>query len=278
MSDEVLTLQETADALGVHYMTAYRYVRLGQLEAYKSGGGWRVDPGALDAFRAERRADAHLADSARRAAPWGERLEARLLAGDAAGAWGVVEAAMAAGTEVGDVYSELLTDALRSIGDRWANGEIDVAVEHRASGIASRIVGRLGSRCVRRGRSRGTILLGAVAGEQHSLALAILGDLLRLEGWEVSDLGANTPVESFAVVAPTIDDLVAIGVSAMHPQNLEQCAATCARLRQADLGVPIVVGGQAVRDAEHARELGADAYASDAASMLALLTELVDEH
>ena len=28
-----LTLQEAADALGVHYMTAYRYVRLGLLAA-----------------------------------------------------------------------------------------------------------------------------------------------------------------------------------------------------------------------------------------------------
>ena len=35
MTDGVLTLQEAADELGVHYMTAYRYVRLGQLQAHK---------------------------------------------------------------------------------------------------------------------------------------------------------------------------------------------------------------------------------------------------
>ena len=32
------TLQEAADELGVHYMTAYRYVRLGLLDAAKVGG------------------------------------------------------------------------------------------------------------------------------------------------------------------------------------------------------------------------------------------------
>ena len=42
MTDGVLTLQEAADELGVHYMTAYRYVRLGVMEASKSGGVWQV--------------------------------------------------------------------------------------------------------------------------------------------------------------------------------------------------------------------------------------------
>ena len=46
-----MTLQEAADALGVHYMTAYRYVRLGLLHAEKIGGSWRVETADLDDFR-----------------------------------------------------------------------------------------------------------------------------------------------------------------------------------------------------------------------------------
>lgn len=269
-----MTLQEAADDLGVHYMTAYRYVRLGQLDAHKEGGGWRVTRHALDEFRHARDDRDGAATGRGQPAPWSARLESRLMAGDAAGAWGVVEAAMSAGTDVGEVYTTVLAPAMRSIGDRWASGEIDVAVEHRASGIATRLVGRLGSRCVRRGRSRGTVVLGAPEGERHSLVVAILADLLRLEGWDVSDLGADTPAASFALAASDVDDLAAVGLSVTHADNLERCAATCALLHEADLGVPILVGGLAIRDRDHARSLGADEYAPDADSMVSVLDRL----
>ncbi len=271
MTDGVLTLQQAADELGVHYMTAYRYVRLGQLDAHKVGGGWRVTTDAMETFRAERRTD----EPARlRPAPWSDRLEARLMAGDAAGAWGVLEASMTAGTSVDDIYLDVLGPAMRSIGDRWEAGEIDVAIEHRASGIAIRLVGRLGSRCVRRGRSRGTIVLGSPVGERHGLAVAILADLLRLRGWDVSDLGADTPASSFVLTARETDDLVAVGLSVTDPEHLQACAMTCAALRESELGAPVIVGGQAVRDRRHAIELGADGFAGDVDGMITTLAEL----
>ena len=87
----VLTLQEAADQLGVHYMTAYRYVRHGLLEAEKHGGTWQVSEEAVERFRSGDGAPVTRGDRA----PWAKRLEARLVAGDAAGSWGVVEAALA---------------------------------------------------------------------------------------------------------------------------------------------------------------------------------------
>ena len=47
-----ITLQEAADRLGVHYMTAYRYVRTGRLPAQRSGSQWLVDPKDLGAVGA----------------------------------------------------------------------------------------------------------------------------------------------------------------------------------------------------------------------------------
>jgi methanogenic corrinoid protein MtbC1 len=247
-------------------MTAYKYVRLGQLDAVKVGGEWRVSQAAIDAFRAAPVAPARL-----RNAPWSDRLEARLLAGDATGAWSVVESAMAGGTAVADVYTDVLAPALRSIGERWQAGQIDIAEEHRASGIATRLVGRLGSRAVRRGRPRGTIVLGSPAGERHALVVAMLADLLRLEGWDVCDLGADTPSESFVHVLATMDGVTAVGISVTDPTHLDSCAATCAALRAAGVQVPIYVGGQAVVSEAHAVELGADGHAADAATLIRLL-------
>ena len=43
-----LTLHEVAEILDVHYMTAYRYVRLGILPARREGRSWRIDRSDVD--------------------------------------------------------------------------------------------------------------------------------------------------------------------------------------------------------------------------------------
>lgn len=246
-------------------MTAYRYVRLGLLDASKVGGTWKVAMSDLEAFRSGLGGATATTESKRRRAPWAERLEARLVAGDGRGAWGVIEAALAAGAELDEVYLEILAPAMQSIGARWAAGDLDVAVEHRATGIAFRLIGRLGPRFSRRGRTRGTVLVGAPAGERHSLPLAIVADLLRGDGWEVSDLGADMPPDSFVLAANEISDLAAIGVSVTNPDCLDAASELCHALK-VSLGndVYVAVGGAAIRDQDHAVSLGADGWASSA--------------
>lgn len=277
MTDNVLTLQEAADELGVHYMTAYRYVRLGVMDAAKVGGVWQVQRSALDRFR-EQAAAASAATgpsgkggARNRKAPWAARLESRLVAGDAPGCWSVIEAAMAAGAELDEIYLDVLTPAMVSIGERWAVGELDISVEHRATGIAMRIVGRIGPRFTRRGRARGVVVLGAPAGEFHALPVAMLGDLLRLRGWEVSDFGVDVPTESIAHVIRETNDLLAVGLSAMSSDNLPALAAACAVARDTDPDVLVVVGGHAVLDDDHAASLGAHARAAGGEQMHELL-------
>lgn len=268
MADADVTLQEAADLLGVHYMTAYRYVRLGVLPATKAGGTWHVRRADID----ELRAGGPSQPGKRRRAPWAERLEARLVAGDGRGAWGVVEAALAAGTEVDEVYLDVIAPALSSIGNRWEAGELDVATEHRASGIAMRIIGRLGPRFVRRGRSRGVVVLGTPEGERHGLPVAMVADIVRGAGWEVSDLGTDLPARDFARAAVSEGpSLVAVGVSVTTPSCLAATEALLVELRRALPHVALVVGGGAVRDASHAAELGADGFAVDGRGMVELV-------
>lgn len=269
-----LTLHEAAEALGVHYMTAYRYVRLGLLAATKVGGTWQVAPTALEAYRAGTAPVEPGERRRRRRAPWAARLEARLVAGDARGAWGVVEAALAAGAEIDEIYLDVISPAMRSIGDRWATGELDVSVEHRATGIAFRLIGRLGPRFARRGRTRGVVVVGSPAGERHTLPVALLADLLRGEGWDVSDLGGDMPVESFVRAVGDAPDLVAVGVSVTTAGCLPAAAALLLAVRAAlPSGVLLAVGGLAVENDEHALGLGADAWASNAPEFARLLDE-----
>ena len=279
--DRLVTLHEAAHRLGVHYMTAYRYVRLGLLAAHKEGGTWRVSPADLDAFVARATApptsssgsaSGAVSASGRRRAPWASRLEDRLLAGDAAGAWGVIEAAMSAGTELEDIYLDVLTPAMWSIGTRWESGDIDVADEHRASGIAMRLVGRLGPRFTRRGRSRGTVVLANPEGERHALGLAIVGDLLRAAGFQVSELGADVPHDSLVHAARAVDDLVAVGLSISAEGHVGQAEAAIAQLRAGGVTAPVVVGGHGI--ASGARVVGADAIALDGRHLVQVVERL----
>ena len=158
VGDAELTLREAAQRLGVHYMTVYRYVRTGQLPARRAGAKWSVDARDLAALTS---------GSNRAPGPRSARVDrsSRLLdcltRGDEAGAWTVVQGAMASGLEARQVYADLLVPALVAVGTGWATGAIPVAEEHRASVVATRLVGRLGPRFARRGRSRGSLVVGA---------------------------------------------------------------------------------------------------------------------
>ena len=251
-------------------MTAYRYVRLGLLEASKVDGTWRISSDALERFRA---GDGAGPVGRGAEAPWAERLEARLVEGDGTGAWRVVEAAMASGADVRDVYLEMVAPAMVSIGARWADGEFDISVEHQATGIVQRIIGRLGPRFVRRGRPRGGLVIGAPTGEFHGLTTAMLADLLRGHGWEVTDLGPNSPPTSFVRAGERMSELRGIGVSATHPDLLPSVAETCRVVREALPDVLLVAGGRAFSSREEALALGADELALSAEHLDAMLAE-----
>jgi methanogenic corrinoid protein MtbC1 len=244
------------------------------LEATKVAGTWQVTPGALAELRDRSAVVPVPPVRGRRRAPWAERLEHRLVAGDARGSWSVIEAALAAGAELDEVYLDIVAPALRTIGRRWAEGTLDVAVEHRASVITGRLLGRLGPRFHRRGRSRGTVVLGAPAGEHHALPLALLADVVRGRGWDVSDLGADVPARSFARTAAATQQLRMVGVSISTPESMGAGEATIAILRGALNGVPILAGGHAVVDEAHARAIGADGWAPHGRAVVALLDAL----
>jgi excisionase family DNA binding protein len=269
---DTIGLRAAAEQLGVHYMTAYRYVRSGRLPATKVGAEWQVDPADLRRLR-----DAPATRTDRSAPPRAvhrDRLERRLVAGDEAGAWGVVQSALGSGATPAEVLTRVLAPALRSIGERWAAGELSIADEHRASAVAQRLIARMGPQFARRGRRRAAVVLGSVQGDRHSLPTAILSDLLRGEGLEVVDLGADCPAASFVDAARAAGRPCAVGVCVTAPEALEHTAELIGEVRHAGVDCPIVVGGGAVSDAHLAERLGADLWAGPIDEVVALFTSL----
>jgi excisionase family DNA binding protein len=262
-----LSLKECAARLDVHYMTAYRYVRTGMLPAVKEGSEWRVATADLEAFIAGQRAH-----RPRGNAPWKDRLKSRMIAGDERGSWIVVESALSSGLTPERVYLELLGPALREIGTAWHDRTVTVAEEHRASAVAYRLIGRMGSRFNSRGRPKGRFVIGAPPGERHALGAAMVADMMRSAGFDAVDLGADTPVESFVEASRETVPL-AVGISVTAPSSLRSAALVAAEIRSAT-ATPVLLGGPAVRDAVHAAELGADGYGADGRDAVAWVEDL----
>ncbi len=265
VDEDTLSLRECADRLGVHYMTAYKYVRHGRLAATKVGAEWRVLVSDLEILV--------FGPTPAGPAPWADRLEARLIAGDHSGAWGVVEAAMSSGLEPAAIYERLLAPALRDIGDSWARGAVTIDEEHRASTTAARVLGRLGPRFVRRGRPRGRVVIGTPPGERHALPVSMAADHLRAAGWEVIELGCDLPVNDFIHSARRAGPVVVIAVSVTTDTALNSASELIRSLRLAELG-PVLLGGGPVTP-EAALHLGVDAWATDGPGGVSALEQLL---
>jgi excisionase family DNA binding protein len=274
--DDTLTLREAAEQLGVHYMTAYHYVRTGRIPGRQRGRVWEVRRADVEALLVgDEDTGEPLHDG--RGPRWEthrSRLLSRLVRADLAGAWKVVENVLSAGSDPKDVYLQLLVPVMRDIGERWDVGTVTVAEEHVATTIAARVVGRLGPRFARPGRKRGSVVLAGVSGETHWLPLALLADVLRGDGWAVVDLGADTPAGSIVEAARQVDDLVAIGISVASDPRLATARRTVTLLHKELPGVPVLVGGPAVMATAVADKTGADAWAPDATAASELLGRL----
>jgi MerR family transcriptional regulator, light-induced transcriptional regulator len=280
-----MTLHEAADELGLHYMTVYRYVRTGRLAGHRVGAEWRVAPTDVAELASARSGPG--APETRGPAPGAgagrpgrvdhvARLVAPLLVGDEPGAWTVVQAALGGGLDPDELYLGVLGPAMREIGDRWSAGTVSVAQEHLASAVLLRVCGRLGPLFNRPGRTRGSVVVGAPAGDHHALPSVLFGDLLRGRQLAVVQLGADTPVSSFVEAAVGADRLLGVAIGVTMTGADQAVADTATALHDAGVA-PVVVGGRAVRSVGAASALGADRWAGDTGSGLELFTELATE-
>ena len=258
-----LTLQEAADLLGVHYMTAYRYVRTGRLPGTRVGTHWHVRRSDLDKIAATAPAGRNAATRRAPKKDYVRRLTSLLVRGDEAEAWRLLQAALGSAYNPEDLYFDVLGPAMRRIGAAWETGRLDVADEHRATVVMYRLAGRLGPLFARPGTTRGTIVLGAPAGDPHGLATALVADPLRGRGFSITDLGANTPAPSWANTIAATQRIVGVGVVVSTPVDDTLIATTIAAIKVHHDG-PVVLGGVAIHDEAHAIELGGDIWTTSA--------------
>ena len=172
-----MRLQEAADALGVHYQTAYAWVRAGRLPARKVGRGYQVTDADVRALSASRERGSETAARA-------------------------IVSRLAGHVSVTDMCDLVIAPALRRVGDEWAAGRISVAREHRATAICERLIGA----CARpaAGRPRGVAVVATPPGERHGMPALMAAACLREHRWQVHHLAADLPAAEIAGLAAQV--------------------------------------------------------------------------
>ncbi len=246
-ADELLTLQQAAARLGCHYMTLYRRVRTGELDAVLVGGAYRVRLAELDRWLEHRpaRRGAVPARAATRPRAWeqhAERFHEVAVRGDGEAAVRCIERLAANGAEPVEICERVIAPAMARIGHAWQRGARTEAQEHRASAIVEAVLARMSTLFSRPGPRRGTAVVGTPAGERHSLPALMVACALRADGWVVHYLGCDLPPAAFAQLAREEEASIAALSCAQgtsRPALLEAVAELAAE------GIPVLVGGPA---------------------------------
>ncbi len=127
-------------------------------------------------------------------------------------------------------------------------------------------------------RMTGKVVIGTVKGDLHDIGKNLVGMMLEGSGFEVVDLGKDVPPDKFVeAVKNEKPDVVAM--SALLTTTMRSMGHTVTLLKEAGLreSVKIMVGGAPVTS-DFARQIGADAYASNAPAAAEMAKKFVDSH
>jgi 5-methyltetrahydrofolate--homocysteine methyltransferase len=114
--------------------------------------------------------------------------------------------------------------------------------------------------------SIGTLIIGTVKGDLHDIGKNLVGMMFEGAGFNVVDLGIDKEPQNF-VDAIKEHNATLIGMSALLTTTMPKMGETINAIKEAGIRdqVKILVGGAPIT-AAFAEEIGADGYASNAAS------------
>jgi excisionase family DNA binding protein len=220
-----MQLREAAEVLGVHYQTAYGWVRQGLLPARKTGRGYEVSDEAVSAL-AGRRASGTAPPPQIRVRDWAaqaDRLHAAIVSGDETQARHLFDR-LAGGVPLTDLCERVVAPALARIGEDWAAGQLAIATEHRASAICERLIAARTQQP--HGRPRGVAVTATPPGERHGLPSLMATASLREDRWLVHHLAFDLPVaEVRRLAADTGANLVVLSATTGESVHLARQAA-----------------------------------------------------
>ena len=179
----------------------------------------------------------------------------------------LVPQALAEGVSAEDILTRGLLAGMNVIGVKFKNNEVfvpEVLIAARAMNAGTEILKPyLAEQGV---ASVGTVVLGTVKGDMHDIGKNLVKMMLEGKGLDVIDLGVDVDPEKFVDAAKESGAGV-ICCSALLTTTMGEMKNVVRLCEEAGIRdkVKIMIGGAPITD-EYCRQIGADAYTSDAAS------------
>ena len=179
----------------------------------------------------------------------------------------LVQKALDSGLAVNEILQNSLIAGMDIVGKDFKEGELfvpEVLVAARAMHAGMDILRPLLAESDT--SSAGKYLIGTVEGDLHDIGKNLVKMMIEGAGFETIDLGTNVPPEAF-VEAVREHEPDIVGMSALLTTTMTQMKISIEALEEAGVrdSIKIMVGGAPVT-ASFAEQIGADAYAPDAAS------------
>lgn len=169
-------------------------------------------------------------------------------------------------------------EAMGIIGQRFETGECFIPELILAGEMLTQISAIIKPRLQQNGENKkiGKVVLGTVEGDIHDIAKDIVGFMLDVNGFEVTDLGVDVPPAKFVeTVKKTGANIV--GLSGFLTLAFDPMKFTVQALKDAGLAdVKVMIGGGQI-DEQIRQYTGADAYGKDAMAAVSLAKQWVKE-
>ena len=162
-------------------------------------------------------------------------------------------------------------EAMGIIGKRFETGESFIPELILAGEILAQISAILKPRMQAAGETKklGKIVLGTVQGDIHDIAKDIVGFMLDVNGFEVTDLGVDVPPAKFVETVKQTGAKI-VGLSGFLTLAFDPMKYTVDALKAAGLNdVKVMIGGGQIDD-QIRQYTGADAYGKDAMAAVAI--------
>lgn len=162
-------------------------------------------------------------------------------------------------------------EAMAIIGQRFESGECFIPELILAGEILGQISGVVKPRLQQGAEVKkiGKVVLGTVQGDIHDIAKDIVGFMLDINGFEVTDLGVDVPPAKFVEAVKQTGAKI-VGLSGFLTLAFEPMKETVKALKEAGLtDVKVMIGGGQI-DENIRQYTGADAYGKDAMAAVAL--------
>lgn len=186
----------------------------------------------------------------------------------------ITKAALKEGTAAKTVLYDGLIAGMDIVGARFKTNEIyipEVLIAARAMKMAMEV---LEPELARAGvKPIGKFLIGTVQGDLHDIGKNLVAMMLKGAGFEVIDLGVDVKPEKFVERAKAAG-VQLIGMSTLLTTTMPSMERTIKALKAAGVAVKVMIGGAPVTQ-NYASKIGADGYASDAASAVDVAKKLV---